>query len=98
MANLDGMAPASSSPQCSVVSFSARVRFPRSNATRRVAPSVPPSATRRASAASSSCRSPLDPPENQYPAMMLGVAGTQLVWLAGELGSADLLNDGPEQI
>ena len=30
--------------------------------------------------------------------MMLGVAGTQLVWLAGELGSADLLNDGPEQI
>jgi hypothetical protein len=30
--------------------------------------------------------------------MMLSVAGTQLVGLAVELGLADLLNDGPEQI
>jgi hypothetical protein len=40
----------------------------------------------------------LDPPENQLLAMMLGVAGTQLVGLAAELGLADLLKDGPEQV
>jgi hypothetical protein len=38
------------------------------------------------------------PPENRLLAMMLGVAGTQLIGLAAQLGIADLLRDGPQPI
>ena len=38
------------------------------------------------------------PPENRLLAMMLGVAGTQLIGLAAQLGIADLLRDGPRPI
>jgi hypothetical protein len=36
-----------------------------------------------------------DGPEIRLLAMMLGVAGTQLIGLAAQLNIADLLNDGP---
>jgi hypothetical protein len=39
-----------------------------------------------------------DTPENRLLAMMLGVAGTQLIGLAAKLEIADLLNDGPKSI
>lgn len=39
-----------------------------------------------------------DTPENRLLAMMLGVAGTQLIGLAAQLDIADLLNDGPRSI
>ena len=35
---------------------------------------------------------------NHLLAMMLGVAGTQLIGLAAQLGIADLLSDGPHPI
>jgi hypothetical protein len=37
-------------------------------------------------------------PENQLLAMMLGVASTQLIGLAAQLGVADLVKDGPQPI
>jgi hypothetical protein len=41
---------------------------------------------------------PDDAPENRLLAMMLGVAGTQLIGLAAQLDIADLLSDGPKSI
>src|SRR5215217_6464020 len=41
---------------------------------------------------------PADSPENRLLAMMLGVAGTELIGLAAQLGIADLLHDGPRPI
>jgi hypothetical protein len=39
-----------------------------------------------------------DNPESRILAMMLGVASTQLIGLAAQLGIADLLSDGPQSI
>ena len=39
-----------------------------------------------------------DTPDNRLLAMMLGVAGTQLIGLAAELNIPDLLNDGARSI